>query len=98
MSARYSRRALYDIESLLAHTQSRSPSGADVLSLVIEQTVAALTNNPRAGSKVSRPNTFRWPVKRYRISVFYRLAANGDVEVLRVVRSGKVKSLQRVPR
>ncbi len=41
--------------------------------------------------------SFRYPIARYRITIFYRLLVDGDIEVIRVVRATRVKNLGAAP-
>jgi plasmid stabilization system protein ParE len=55
--------------------------------------------NPRIGVRTYRPNVYRWPLKRYRYTIFYRVLLSEDVvEIARVVRAARVKNLGKLPR
>jgi plasmid stabilization system protein ParE len=53
---------------------------------------------PRIGVRTDRPHVYRWPLRRYRYTIFYRVLLNEDaVEIARVIRAGRIKNLARLP-
>jgi len=54
--------------------------------------------NPRLGVRTDRPHVYRWPLRRYRYTIFYRVLLNEDaVEIARVIRAARIKTLGRLP-
>ena len=54
--------------------------------------------NPRIGVRTDRPHVYRWPLRRYRYTIFYRVLLNEDaVEIARVIRAARIKNLGRLP-
>jgi plasmid stabilization system protein ParE len=64
----------------------------------IASTIDICSEYPHSGLRTDVPSVLRRPLHRYRFTVFYRLTPEGsDIEVLRVLRSGRIKSLQQLP-
>lgn len=94
----YAPRALRDIDELLAYIHQRSPQGASDVSFAIEHTARICADSPRAGAPTDEPNVYRWPLSDYRFSIFYRFDPTHEaVEIVRVVRSSRVRNLRRIP-
>jgi len=94
----YAPRALRDVDEILAYVQKRSPSGAHNLSIAIERAIEMCALNPRIGVRTDRPHVYRWPLRRYRYTIFYRVLLNEDaVEIARVIRAARIKTLGRPP-
>lgn len=92
------RRALRDIDELLAYIQSRSGSGAHNVSIAIEHAVELCLANPYIGVKTDEPDLFRYPLSRYRYTIFYRVNKGRDtLEVVRVVHAARVRDLGKPP-
>ena len=98
MKIAYAPRALRDIEELLAYTHQRSPSGAHNVSLAIEHAILVCAR-PQGRSTNGEPGVRRRPLGRYRYTIFYRVLAQDEgIEIVRVVRSARVRSLGKVPK
>lgn len=98
MKIAYSPRALRDIEEILTYTHQRSPRGAQNVSLAIEYAVLMCALHPRAAARTDEPDVRRRPLGKYRYTIFYRaLALDQGIEVVRVVRSARVRNLSKVP-
>jgi toxin ParE1/3/4 len=94
----YAPRALRDIDEILAYIQSRSTQGAHSVSVAIEHTIDACVLNPYIGAKTDEPNLYRYPLARYRYTIFYRVDEQRDaLEVVRVVHGARVRDLGKVP-
>jgi plasmid stabilization system protein ParE len=94
----YAPRALRDIDEILAYVQKRSPSGASKLSIAIERAIEKCASNPRIGVKTALPGVYRWPLGKYRYTIFYRVLADEDaIQIARVVRGARVRNLRRLP-
>ena len=99
MSIRYTDTALDDIREILDYTASNSPAGASALSAAIEATVAFCSEQPERGTPVKPRGAFRYPMTAFRVTIFYKHVPEEDlIEVLRVIRSSRVKNLRRVPK
>ena len=94
----YAPRALRDVDEILAYVQKRSPSGAHNLSIAIESAIEMCALNPHIGVRTDRPHLYRWPLRRYRYAIYYRVLPNEDaVEIARVIRAARIKNLGRLP-
>jgi toxin ParE1/3/4 len=94
----YAPRALRDIDEILAYIQSRSRQGAHSVSVAIEHTIGGCVLNPYIGAKTDEPNLYRYPLARYRYTIFYRVDVERDVlEIVRVVHGARVGDLGKVP-
>jgi plasmid stabilization system protein ParE len=77
MKVVYAPRALRDVDEILSYIHERSPRGARNVSFAIEHAVDLCALNPRAGSKTDEPGVYRWPLGKYRFTIFYRLRSDG---------------------
>src|SRR5262245_6067375 len=94
----YARRALHDIDRILAYIHERDPRGAHNVSLAIEHAIHTCALNPRGSPETDEPNVHRCPLGRYRYTVFYRrLTSEPGIEIVRVVHGARVKNLRKVP-
>ena len=94
----YSRRALVDIDGILDRIRQRSPQGARSVSFAIEHAIQVCASHPRGGTAIDEHNVFRWPLSRYRYTIFYRFEPTRDVvEIVRIVHAASVRDLGRVP-
>lgn len=94
----YAPRALRDIDEILTYMHERSPQGAHNVSFAIEHTAHVCAESPRGGAATDEPNVYRWPLSKYRYTIFYRHKLNSDeVEIVRVVSGARVRNLRRVP-
>lgn len=94
----YAPRALRDIDDILAYVSDRDPDAAERLSRAIEHTIDVFVRHPLIGVRTDEPNVYRYPLRRYRYAIFYRLNfAAETIEVLRVVRGARIRDLGRVP-
>ena len=90
--------ALRDVDDILRYIRPRSPSGARNVAISINRAGASCAELPFAGSKTRRSKVWRWPLTDRRMTIFYRVDVDNDtVEIIRVVRSGRVKNLRRLP-
>src|SRR5262245_24805868 len=94
----YAPRAVRDVDEILAYVQKRSPRGAHNLSIAIERAIEICALNPYIEVRTDRPHVFRWPLRRYRYAIFYRVLLHEDaIEVARVVHAARIKNLGRLP-
>jgi plasmid stabilization system protein ParE len=93
------RRALTDASGLYDHVAAQDPKVALAMETAIRHACSGLAQSAYANPSTSRPNIFRLPIRKYGITVFYRVRPRlAKVEVLRIVRGKRVRSLGRVPR
>ena len=98
MKIAYAPRALRDIEELLAYTHERSPRGAHNVSLAIEHAIQMCALHPHAAARTDETRVRRRALGKYRYTIFYRVLTRDEgIEVVRVVRSARVRSLGKVP-
>lgn len=94
----YARRALRDIDELLAYIRSRSEQDAHNVSIAIEHAIGLCVANPYIGAKTDEPDLFRYPLSRYRYTIFYRVNEGRDVlEVVRVIHAARLRDLGKPP-
>ena len=94
----YAPRALQDIDEILARIAQQSAQGARHVSLAIEHTITVCAASPRGGSLTDEPHLYRWPLRAYRYTIFYRFdPAHEVVEIVRVVQSARIRNLGRLP-
>ncbi len=98
MKVTYSLRALNDIDGLLAYVAAQAPAVADAMAATIEAKIALCGEQPLMGLATDRRGVFRYPIKKYRVTIFYRVRPRKrELQVLRVVRGQRVKKLGVVP-
>ena len=94
----YAPRALRDINEILERVYERSPTGAKNVSLAIEHTLTLCASRPYTGTKTDESSLYRYPLSKYRYTIFYRVDADQDrVEIVRIVHGARVKALGRLP-
>jgi toxin ParE1/3/4 len=76
VNARYTRRALAQIDNALTYVESRSPQGAVRLRDRIAALVALLQDQPYAGRATTRPNVRRISANPYPYLIDYRVTAH----------------------
>jgi plasmid stabilization system protein ParE len=97
MNVLYAPRALREIDEILAYISIRSSRGAHNVSIAIESAAQACAFRPHAGLKTSKRGLYRWPLVRYRFTIFYRPLDDGSGIEVAVVRGARVKKLSRMP-
>jgi plasmid stabilization system protein ParE len=97
MKVVYSSQALRDVDDILAYIHKRSPSGAHNVSLAIERAIEVCALSPRSGSRTDESDVYRRPLAKYRYTVFYRLLAADEIEIVRVVHGARIRNLRRLP-
>lgn len=94
----YARRALRDIDEILAYIHQRSPRGAHAVSLAIEYAIHMCALNPQAAARTDEPNVYRRPIGKYRYTIFYRTLPDDEgIEVARVIHGARVRHLGSIP-
>jgi plasmid stabilization system protein ParE len=98
MTVRFSPRALADLEAIQNYLLPLNPRGAERVRQAIVATIDHIAAFPRSSVETDEPGLLRRPLVRYRYTIYYRLASTGhDVEIVRVLYSGRVKNLRRLP-
>ena len=94
----YAPRALRDIDKILEYIQKSSANGARSVSIAIEHTAGVCAESPRGGALTDEPHVYRWPLRSFRYTIFYRFdPAHDVVEIIRVIHAARVSDLQRLP-
>jgi plasmid stabilization system protein ParE len=95
----YTRRAQGDLGEIHAHLTDQDPAMAKAIVTDITAHCAALANNPRLNPTTDIPNVRRMPLASYPFTVYYRIDSRQDrVFIARIVRSNRVRNLQKLPR
>ncbi|MCK5551273.1 MAG: type II toxin-antitoxin system RelE/ParE family toxin, partial [Hyphomicrobiaceae bacterium] len=64
----------------------------------IEHTIDACVVNPYIGAKSDEPNVYRYPLAKYRHTIFYRVDQDhGVLEIARIVHGARVRDLGKIP-
>jgi plasmid stabilization system protein ParE len=91
-------RALRDIDAILDYIHRRSPQGARNVSVAIERTVELLAQSPRIGTLTDLPDVYRFPLSRYRYTIFYRIDHARDVvEIVCIVHGSRIRERGEIP-
>ena len=99
MTATFAPRAKREIKGILDHILTQSAQGANSVSMSISSTIKSCEQFPRTASKTNRKNIFRKPLAKFPYTIFYRYEPkSGDIEIVAVVHSARVKSLSRIPK
>jgi plasmid stabilization system protein ParE len=94
MKLDWSLRAIRDLDELLAHVAGQDANTAAKMALRIDNTVNAISERPRIGTRIRRSNGYRFPIKRYGVTVFYRYRPRRElVEIVSIIRGIRVKTL-----
>lgn len=100
MRVRYRSRAREDIAGIHTYRfQEHSPEVAARVELEIRRSAHLLAEHPEFGRETDHRGAYRWPMKKYRYTIFYVINwQEGAIEVVRVVASGRVRNLKKIPR
>ena len=94
----FARRALRDIDERLAYIRSHSEPGARNVSIAIEHAIGLCAANPYIGAKTDEPDLLRYPLSRFRYTIFYRVIEGRDIlEVVRVIHAARVQDPGKLP-
>lgn len=98
MKVVFAERARQDIsdiyDSIAVHSRASAQSVEDAIRAECER----LGDFPYASIATDEPNVRRLPLSRYRYTIFCRMNdARGIVEIARVIYSGRVKDLGKLP-
>lgn len=91
MEVRYSRRAIRDLDAILAYVSRDNPTAASKLVAQIRSFVMILAEQPGLGRKVSQLKARMSPVPRTSYLVFFRTRGS-ELQILQV-RHGKRRPL-----
>ena len=98
MTVRFSPRALADLEGIRDYLVPLNSQGAERVRVAIAKAVDRCAANPRIGTKADEPGLFRWPLRKYQYTIFYRVLPAGDgIEIARIVHGARVKKLGILP-
>ena len=98
MMVRFALRALAYLEDIRAYLLPRSPQGAERVRRAIAEAADRCGHDPRRGTKTDEPGLYRWPLRKYRYTIFYRpLTTDDGIEVARVIHGARVKNLRKMP-
>ena len=99
MSVRFSPRALADLDGIRAYLVPLNPQGAERVRTAIAKAIDHCERNPKTGTRTDERGLFRWPLRKYRYTIFYRvLPADEGIEIARIVHGARVKELGMLPR
>jgi plasmid stabilization system protein ParE len=95
----YGRRAQTDISDIFDHISQADPVTALAVENAIRKACDGLGHFPYANVATDLAHVYRMPIPSRGFTVFYRVRAIPSViEIVRVVRSSRIKNLGRVPR
>jgi plasmid stabilization system protein ParE len=98
MKVRYSARSLAELENLLRYVSTDAPDVAVAIAASVEDKIASCAKQPLLGARTDKANIYRYPIKKYRLTIFYRVRLRKkELEVLRIVRGSRVKRLRTLP-
>ena len=83
MRARFSPRAISDLDSIREYLLPRSPQGAESVRLAIAETVALLEQFPRAGRESTISGVRVVSVVRYGYLIYHRIGTD-EVSILHI--------------
>jgi plasmid stabilization system protein ParE len=96
MKVVYGRRAQTDIDEIFNYIVKQDPRAAHDVETAIRKACEQLSKHPYANPRIDRPNSFRMPIPGRGYAVFYRVRPRLErVEIVRVVRGRRLKSLAR---
>ena len=100
MKVRYRSRAREDIRDIHSlRSQKHSPEVAVRVETAIRSATKVLGEHPEFGRETNHQGIRRWPMKKYKYTIFYVINWLEDaIEIVRVVASGRVRNLKRVPK
>ena len=85
MKVRFSSRALVELERILDHIESQSPTAARRVSARIKKAIERIGRFPYSSRPTSKPEVHVLPLVRYPYLIFYRVdEAAQEVHILRV--------------
>ena len=98
MKVRETTLALRDLAGILDGLHQRSQQGAASVARAYDHARDQLSRMPYCGRKLDEFGAWRLPLVTYPYTIFYRVRADvGELQILRIVHSARVKDLGRVP-
>ena len=98
MRVRFTPASQWDIGDIYDAIAPHNPAAAERVEQYIRKTALDLAQFPLVGVATDVEEVRRLPLVRYPFTLFYRVSALEDaVEILRVVRSSRVKRLGSIP-
>jgi plasmid stabilization system protein ParE len=98
MKVVYGRRAQTDIAAIFDYISQQDLKAALAVESEIRRACSGLGQFPYANVATDLAHVYRMPIPKFGFTVFYRVRAEKSlVEIVRVVRSSRVKNLGRVP-
>ena len=99
MKVVYGRRAQSDIAEIFDHITKQDQTIAWAVEADNRKACEGLGQFPYANAATDIPHVYRMPLPKRGYTVFYRARAKQSVvEIVRVVRSSRVRNLRRVPK
>ena len=100
MRVRYRSRAREDIRGIFNYRSLQHGLGVAVrVEIAIRSSAKILGEYPEFGRETNHRGVRRWPVKKYKYTIFYVINwLEGAIEIVRVVASGRVRNLKQVPK
>jgi toxin ParE1/3/4 len=87
---RYTRKALEQLDQVLAYIEADNPAASQRVKLRITRSIDQLSRFPYRGRATERPDIRLLPVVRYPYLVFYRVEEKAqEVQILRVRHSAR---------
>jgi len=94
----FASRALRDVDEILDYIYSKNPDAAKKVSIAIEHTIGLFLTSPYIGAKTDEPDLYRYPLAKYRYTIFYRVDDQKKIlQIARVIHGKRVKNLDRLP-
>lgn len=84
MKLRYTKRALADLDRILAYLAQRSPQGASHVLGQIDETIRHLVAYPRLGRQTNRSNIRMRVTGDYPYLIFYRVTRQNEISILHI--------------
>jgi len=98
MNVRFAPRALADLEGIRDYLVPLSPRGAEHVRAEIAAAVDRIVEFPRTGNMTDEAGLYRYALRKYRYTIFYRVIAGQDVvEVARIIHGARVVNLRQLP-
>ena len=95
----YGRRAQSDIAEIFDHITQQDTATALAVEADIRKACDGLGQFPYANPATDIAHVYRMPLPRRGYTVFYRVSAKQSlVEIIRIMRSSRLRNLQRLPR
>jgi plasmid stabilization system protein ParE len=99
VNVEYTRRALIYVSDFYDHVATQDQNVAFAMEKAIRRACSDLAFFPFANPSTDSVDVYRMQLRKYKITVFYRIRRRlAVVQILRVVRGSRVRNLRRVPR